>query len=64
MDDRNIVLIGMMASGKTTVGGLLAAALGRPLGDTDALIEKKEDHPRHLRRRRGGLLPGPGAGGG
>lgn len=42
MDERNIVLIGMMASGKTTVGGLLAAALGRPLVDTDALIEEKE----------------------
>lgn len=42
MDARNIVLIGMMASGKTTVGGLLAAALGRPLVDTDALIEEKE----------------------
>ena len=42
MDDRNIVLIGMMASGKTTVGGLLAAALGRPLVDTDALIEERE----------------------
>lgn len=42
MDDRNIVLIGMMASGKTTVGGLLATALGRPLVDTDALIEERE----------------------
>lgn len=42
MDDRNIVLIGMMASGKTTVGGLLAAALGRPLVDTDTLIEERE----------------------
>lgn len=42
MAERNIVLIGMMASGKTTVGGLLATTLGRPLVDTDALIEEKE----------------------
>ncbi|WP_297720942.1 shikimate kinase [Intestinimonas sp.] len=42
METRNIVLIGMMASGKTTVGGLLAARLGRTLADTDALIEARE----------------------
>ncbi len=37
----NIVLTGMPGSGKTTVGKLLAAELGRPYWDTDALIEEK-----------------------
>lgn len=39
---KNIVLIGMMGSGKTTVGRLLADALGRELVDTDALIEERQ----------------------
>ena len=39
---KNIVLIGMMGCGKTTVGSLLAQALGRELIDTDALIEVRE----------------------
>jgi len=34
----NIVLVGMPASGKSTVGALLAEMLGRELTDTDALI--------------------------
>ena len=38
----NIVLIGMMGSGKTTVGRLLAQRLHRPFVDTDALIEERE----------------------
>lgn len=38
----NIVLIGMMGSGKTTVGRQLADWLGRELVDTDALIEERE----------------------
>lgn len=37
----NIVLIGMPASGKTTVGKLLAEALGRTFIDTDDLIVEK-----------------------
>ncbi len=38
----NIILIGMMGCGKTTVGTLLARRLGRSLADTDRLIEERE----------------------
>lgn len=37
-----IVLAGFMGTGKTVVGKRLAARLGRPLLDTDALIEQAE----------------------
>jgi len=36
----HIWLIGMMGSGKSTVGRLLADRLGRPFYDTDAIIER------------------------
>lgn len=39
---RNIVLIGMMGCGKTTVGKLLARRWGRALRDTDVLIEERQ----------------------
>jgi len=39
---RQIVLLGLMAVGKTTVGRLLAASLRRPLYDSDAQIEALE----------------------
>lgn len=39
---KNIVLIGMMGCGKTTVGRLLSEGLGRDLVDTDARIEERE----------------------
>ncbi|MBD5133090.1 MAG: shikimate kinase [Clostridiales bacterium] len=39
---KNIVLIGMMGCGKTTVGKLLSHRLDRPLVDTDALIERRQ----------------------
>ena len=39
---KNIVLIGMMGCGKSTVGALLAEKLGLTLVDTDALIEARE----------------------
>lgn len=40
-DKENIVLTGMPASGKSTVGTLLAQKLGRAFIDTDELIEHK-----------------------
>lgn len=60
---KNIVLIGFMGSGKTTVGRILADQLGMPFHDTDRLIEEKagmdigrifeesgEDHFRRLEK--------------
>ena len=37
--DRAIALVGLMGSGKSTVGRRLASALGRPFADADAEIE-------------------------
>lgn len=39
---KNIILIGMMGAGKTTVGELLASRLRRKLVDTDRFIERQE----------------------
>lgn len=36
---RNLVLVGMMGVGKSTVGAILAERLARPLVETDALVE-------------------------
>ncbi len=36
---RNIVLIGLMGAGKSTVGRLVARRLDRPFVDTDAIVE-------------------------
>ncbi|MGQ9568264.1 MAG: 3-dehydroquinate synthase [Anaerolineae bacterium] len=41
-EGRNLVLTGMMGTGKSRVGRLLAAALGREFADTDALVEERE----------------------
>ncbi len=37
----NLVLIGYRCTGKTTIGRILAARLGWPLVDTDALIQER-----------------------
>lgn len=42
-EKKNIVLIGMPSSGKTTVGGIIAERLSRELIDTDKLIVTKEN---------------------
>jgi shikimate kinase len=38
-DERTVALVGLMGAGKSTVGRVVAARLGRPFADTDALIE-------------------------
>ena len=40
--DNNIILIGMPASGKSTVGVILAKMLGSDFVDTDILIQRQE----------------------
>ncbi len=39
--DQHLVLVGMMAAGKTTVARVLAERLGRPLFDSDSMIEQQ-----------------------
>ena len=39
--DRHVVLIGMMGSGKTTIGRQLAERLGRPFVDSDEQVERR-----------------------
>ena len=43
MKKNNIVLIGMPASGKSTVGVILAKVLGKKFIDTDLVIQLRED---------------------
>ena len=45
MMSRNIILTGFMGTGKTTVGQLVAAQLGREFIDMDDLIESREGRP-------------------
>lgn len=40
-DDQHVVLVGLMGSGKSTVGRVLADRLGRPLHDSDSMIEER-----------------------
>ncbi|WP_405111775.1 shikimate kinase [Paenibacillus sp. FSL K6-1217] len=42
MNDRNIILVGMMATGKSTVGAILAGELDYELIDLDAVITGRE----------------------
>lgn len=44
-EPRSVVITGFMGTGKTTVARRLAAALGRPLVDTDELIVAREGRP-------------------
>ena len=44
-EKRNVVLIGMPGSGKTTVGSILAKRLGRELFDTDRMIVSRAGIP-------------------
>ena len=39
--NKNLILIGMMASGKSTIGSLLAKKLNLKFFDTDFIVEKK-----------------------
>ncbi len=41
MNKRNIVLVGFMGTGKTTVGRLLSKQTGMPLVDMDSVIEER-----------------------
>lgn len=51
---QNIVLIGMPACGKSTIGKIIAEKTGRPFYDTDALIEEKTGcHPSEIIKGRG-----------
>ena len=47
MSRRNIVLVGFMGTGKTTVGQLLAKQTGMPLVDMDSMIEERAGKPIH-----------------
>lgn len=42
---KNIVLIGMPSSGKTTIGSSLAQSLGTEFADTDSIIRDKAGKP-------------------
>jgi hypothetical protein len=55
----NIVLIGLMGSGKTTVGRIVAQMIGFQFVDTDAphRRSRRQKHPRDLRQRRRGRIP-------
>lgn len=42
---KKLWLIGMMGSGKTTVGSIVAGRVGAAFVDTDGVVEEKEGHP-------------------
>jgi shikimate kinase len=41
VDDRHVILLGLMGAGKSTVGRLVAARLQRPVLDGDELLEER-----------------------
>jgi shikimate kinase len=49
----HVVLIGPMGVGKTTVGGLVAARLGRPLKDSDIDLQALGRNARDIAQRHG-----------
>ena len=50
---RNIILIGMPGSGKSSIGALVAEKLGRKFIDTDEEIERKYGAPRDIIKSEG-----------
>jgi shikimate kinase len=54
MTSRHVVLVGLMGSGKTTVGAVLARRLGLPFSDGDALLEVATGHSAAALRDREG----------
>ncbi|MFC1467199.1 shikimate kinase [Verrucomicrobiota bacterium] len=65
MEKKNIILVGFMATGKTTIGKLLAKQTGMRFVDMDAIIEEREgrtindifatDGEPHFRKLEGAL---------
>ena len=43
INDSNIIFIGFMATGKSTIGKLLASQLGKVFIDTDKILEEKHE---------------------
>ena len=43
--EKPIVLVGMMGAGKSTIGGMLAQALGRSFFDSDREVERRAGRP-------------------
>lgn len=60
MNKKNIILVGFMGTGKTTVGRMVAERLGRPFLDMDTILEERagkkisdifaEDGEAHFRK--------------
>lgn len=55
MTPRPVVLVGLMGAGKTTVAGRVAAALGRPLRDSDADLARRYGQTAAAYARRHGI---------
>jgi shikimate kinase len=55
MQPRHVVLVGPMGSGKSTIGSRVAAALGRPFLDNDALLEAAAGRSAADLERRDGI---------